>query len=310
MDHRVAEEREQAMLESGFLDEGMSATAFVNAKANYFREFLCKPVSNQNTSAHGPVYLSDFNKNNLIPEDNLSPNNRLIHIASISVLLSRALSGSAASADLELFLEDVVGERPPAEINNETIAPIIDGLRKKGEAAIKDFAGVLSEALGPTEPHWWAAFSYEVEPYLQDEDWTQAARVLGLGHLTQGDWLMAWRYPLDLTGALYRPTVVETADNGFHFPSPPDSIFGIAMPLGENMPAVREVIHAPLKADESVEGCWGRIGRIIGPIVDIENDTELREWFQLRRNAHRNYFTQFPINGKTQHWIERHLGSA
>jgi len=41
-------------------------------------------------------------------------------------------------------------------------------------------------------------------------------------------------------GPLYRPTVLETADNGFHFLSPPGEYYEITMPLAEGCPLIRE----------------------------------------------------------------------
>ncbi len=307
MDHRVELKREQAMLDSDLFTKSMDGAEFKKAKQTYYNDRLCKPANTTTPAGICPDCYADFNSNNKIPAGTFSPNNFLIHIASLTSLLWRALYGSGMSADLEMMIENSTGMLPPAEsdLSNDTITPLVNILKKAGEKEIQQFAGAVSNALGPTEPHWWAAFSFEVDPFLSGDDWTKAASVLGLGHLVQGDWLIAWRYSVETPTVLYRPTVVETADNGFHFPSPPSKKYGITMPLFKDHPMVREIIHPPLKGDPSTAACLGRIGRIEKTLVDVESPEEIHSWFQKRRQSHRNHLLD-PATETDQDWIMRH----
>jgi len=175
----------------------------------------------------------------------------------------------------------------------------------EGEAWTRHLAGLVSATLGPNEPHWWAAFAYEVDDAIAGTDWTEAAIRLGLGHLPTGDWMLAWRYAPQEAGPLYRPTVLETADNSFHFPSPPGTGYGITMPLADGRAAVRELIHAPLKGDACALACVGRLGRIERPPITVNTDNELRDWYRLRRQAHRRHLGE-SANDSITHWIARH----
>lgn len=128
-----------------------------------------------------------MNAPNRVAADTVAPGHPLIHIASLSALLGRAL----ASFDLRDLLLDLTGILPPdpEELSPHELDRIGDALEATGSEAVMELAGAISDALGPTEPHWWAAFAPEVEAHLSGPDWTDAVRVLGLGHLEQGDWL-------------------------------------------------------------------------------------------------------------------------
>jgi len=132
----------------------------------------------------------------------------------------------------------------------------------------------------------------------------------GVGHLRTGEWLLAWRYSPQVAGPLYRPTVLETADNGFHFPSPPGEPYGITMPLAEGRALVRELVHAPLKGDICSDSCLGRLGRIEQPIIEVNNDNELRDWYGSRRGSHRRRLLGSGDNAPTRNWISRHQDRA
>lgn len=244
MDHRVDGSREGALLAPGGFPDiaDPNGESFRQARGNYFPEFLCRPDGTESGAAEPPAYLTHANRTNRIPAERVSPNHDLLRLVSLNALLRRALSGGYAAGDLALEIEATSGHSLPAKIDDAAVELIAESARKAGEESIRRLAGLISNALGPTEPHWWAAFAYEVEGHIQGEDWSEAAVRLGLGHLKTGDWLLAWRYSPQVAGPLYRPTILETADNSFHFPSPPKYDYGITMPLAEEWPLVRELI--------------------------------------------------------------------
>lgn len=172
--------------------------------------------------------------------------------------------------------------------------------------AIQEFARELSDALGDNEPHWWAAFAHEIGDLSSSTDWTDAVRKTGQGHVEQGEWLLAWRYSPEVVGKLYRPTVAEAGAYSFHFPSPPLANYGIAMPLAEGLPAVRELIHAPLKGEISGEACIG-FGRVLNAPVPVRESPGMAAWFQARRREHAEALVLHqPSNNPVRVWLQRH----
>lgn len=316
MDHRVDSNREGALLAPGGfpLVSGSGGEPFKQARRDYFSQFLCRPVFGAGVGADRPVYLTRANFGNRIPPDQISPNHGLLHLASLNALLRRVLSGGYDSADLEAEIESGIGRVLPAASDSAAINSIADLIGSasgaSGEEWIRRLAGLISGALGPTEPHWWAAFAYEVADSMQGDDWTEAAVRLGLGHLHTGEWLLAWRYSPQDAGPLYRPTVLETADNSFHFPSPPGESYGITMPLADGRPLVRELVHAPLKGDICAESCVGRIGRIEQPLIEVNNDNELADWYGSRRGSHRQSLVGSDVSDPVRNWILRHQDKA
>ncbi|WP_133510712.1 hypothetical protein [Candidatus Thiosymbion oneisti] len=196
MDHRVEPSREDVLLAPGGFPKitNPGGESFRQARRNYFEQFLCRPVGTDSGSSELPAYLTDANLGNRIPAERISPNHDLLHLASLNTLLRRALSGRYDAADLELEIESGMGRSLPTTIDAATVDRIAASVRSAGEESVRRLAGLISDTLGPTEPHWWAAFAYEVEAHIQGEDWTEAAVRLGLGHLKPGDWLLAWRY--------------------------------------------------------------------------------------------------------------------
>lgn len=318
MDHRVAPFREEALLAPGgfppVTDSG--GKPFREARRKYFEQCLCRPVGT-GSGSEPPAYLADANRDNRVPAYRVSPNHHLLHLVSLNALLRRALLGAYEDYDLKKEIKANIGQRLPAKVVPAKVKGIVEDLVTSLSAqnatekskSIRRLARCISDTLGPTEPHWWAAFAYEVEEHLQGGDWTEAAILLGLGHLNKGDWLMAWRYSPQVAGPLYRPTVLETNDNGFHFPSPPDENYGITMPLAEGRPLVRELVHAPLKGDICAESCIGRLGRIGGPFVDVEED-KMNAWYRSRRESHRQRLHESLATAPVRDWVRRHRNRA
>lgn len=304
MDHRVSEPLENVLAASGPFPSG-ATTTIARAVGDYHLHYQCRPVD----SIPEPPYRGSANSCNRIDMGRISPAAHLVHIASLNRLLRFALRRSTPGrADLEAYLHGSFGLLPPdpaRKTQHETFCDqLARSLTAAGEAAIRELSRNLSEALGPGEPHWWASFSYEIDPYLTGDDWSGAIARTGLGHLEAGEWLLAWRYPAVDAAPLFRPTVIEAVDSGFHFPSPPSHPHGIAMDLSGGQLGVAKVVHAPLKEDDAAEFSLGRIGRVGSAYANIHNHAEMATWFRTTRNRHRKILTAtLPAD---QSWIERH----
>ena len=229
----------------------------------------------------------------------------MLHVASVNRLLKFIYRGGNENlADFQIGLRRLTGNRSPSDINDTEVEKLVAVMQSKGEETVKKFARFISDALGDSEPLWWAAFSHEIGELLSFTDWTDAVRKTGLGHLEPGEWLLAWRYSPEIAGRLYRPTVAEAGANGFHFPSPLMTAYGITMPLKETMPAVRELIHPPLKGEISEESCIGCFGKIERDPVELRNANDILPWFEKRRQMHGDYLArQQPL---AKPWLQRH----
>ncbi len=312
MDHRVDPSREDVLLAPGGFPAitGPGGEPFREARSKYSEQFLCRPAAGTGSGSEPPAYLAAANLGNRIPADRVPPDHNLLHLASLNALLRRAFSGGYAASRLRKEIRASIGRPLPEKIDAATMDRIATSFQSAGEESVRRLAGLISDALGSTEPHWWAAFAYEVEEHIQGEDWTEAAIRLGLGHLQTGDWLLAWRYLPQTVGPLYRPTVLETADNSYHFPSPPDYGYGITMPLAEGRPLVRELVHAPLKGALCAEACIGRLGRIAQSPVEVNNNNESDAWYRSRRAAHRRRLSASTNAAPGRDWILRHQDRA
>jgi len=304
MDHRVVAEREEELRNSpAFHDLDRHGVGFDSAIQGYFQEALCRSGM---VGGELPAYVADANRDNRIERDRVAPNAHLLHLASLEGLLRRVPDGFRFDVENALF--ELTGEYAPEDLkalDRTQRDGIARGLQRAGFDAIREFAGLVADALGPTQPHWWAAFAYEVDDYLEGEDWSRAARVLGLGHLREGDWLLAWRYPVDWAGPLYRPTAVEAAQNGWHYPSPPGEPFGVTMPLAADLPAVKEVIHAPLKGDVNSDACLGRLGRIVTAPTTLDNPKDTK-WLERCRLDHAGRLHEYYETPSVANWLTRH----
>jgi hypothetical protein len=305
MDHRVDSAREGQLAASGCFPSAGHSPEFAQSVRDYFIHHQCRST---HTPPH-PGYAETANDCNVIPHNERpSRNHYLLHFASIDRLMQIVLRGdNIHRADFLLKLRLLMNERPPSDASAGEVTRIVNNLQHQGADAIKTFASLISDALGDTEPHWWAVFAHEIGDLTINQDWTEAVRMIGLGHLESDVWLLAWRYSPEVAGRLYRPTVAEAGCNGFHFPSPPGEKYGIAMPLVPGFPAVRELIHSPLKGDISAQACIGQIGSIVNSPVDIADPTQLSPWFLDRRKKHRKYLAENMINSsQTQQWLTRH----
>ncbi|MGZ8184312.1 MAG: hypothetical protein ACXWT1_20400 [Methylobacter sp.] len=302
MDARVDVAREQHINSSGCFPCDNNSKAFETAVWDYFVHFQCR------SSAIPPLaaYVEKENSGSLIPADERpSRNHHLLHVASVNRLLQFIYRGGNENlADFQIGLRRLTDARSPSAINDAEVDKLIVVMQAKGAETVKKFARLISDTLGNSEPLWWAAFAHEFGDLQTLKDWTDVARKTGSGHLKRGDWLLAWRYSPEIAGRLYRPTVAEAGPNGFHFPSPIMNAYGITMPLKEGMPAVRELIHPPLKGEISEQACIGCFGKIEHDPVDLRNKNDIPAWFEKRRQMHGDYLAQQQPLAKD--WLQRH----
>lgn len=308
MDHRVSNQREDAMLDSPHWDGEPNAGAWCARQGAYFRDALCRPASPHVPSDPRSAYLDDVNADNVVPRQALSPYDQLLHVASLNRLLGflQKRRGAGAGGLVESFYE-LTGRDLPARsvglgLDREAMRQAVDGIaeevNRRGTAG--RLAGALCEALGPTEPPWWAGFAEEPVTQLRQGDAAELCRALGMGHLREGEWLIVWRYEVSAVQplSLCRPTVVEAHENPFHFPSPPGLRYGVTMPLrGDRRQACREVVHPPLRGTAAVDACEAAFLRIERPVVGYDEISELR-----RRHRQRLEEEHLEAAG----WLSRH----
>ncbi len=300
MDHRVSEDREGGDLATPAFAVAttIGGTSWWKARDRYFREEICS--SNPMPSA----YLRSTNRANLAAR--LPTFDRLVHVGSLNRSLSRALRGSRA-ADVEIALASLLGRGPSSRPVRSSgigwpgaqVRRLAEDLQSLGEGAIRQVAGLLSDALGDSQPPWWACFSEEIQALLDADDVASIRAALGLGHMDAGEWLLVWQYFVGDVEPVYQPTVVEANDSPYHFPSPPGYGVGITMPLDPVMPACREVIHRPLRGTTAVERSTGKLLRIVGPIPGAA-PAEL----SVLRAAHRKRLVEDVATSAA--WLERH----
>jgi len=215
-------------------------------------------------------------------------------------------SSTPGRADFETAVRRLSGIRLSLNPDDAAIVRLVSALQGAGLDKIQEFAKALSIALGDNEPHWWAAFAHETGDLSTLPDWTDAVRKTGQGHIEQGEWILAWRYSPDLAGKLYRPTVAEAGAYAFHFPSPPLASYGVAMPLTKGLPAVRELVHAPLKGDACAEACIG-FGQVLQPPVPVAGPHAIAPWFASRRQEHgQSLVLNQPPDIPAHTWLQRH----
>lgn len=287
------------------------------AVRDYHTRCLCRP------SWPGPaglrsVYLEPSNGGNALPPRLIPAHEQLIHVASLNQALRRLVSGEHVGAvDLRLRFPELVGRPFPERAVGsgfqdlgafgrevDQIAAAVNG---RGADTVRELVAVVFDALGDTQPPWWACFAQEASTFVAEGKWIELCRALGVGHFEAGDWLIVFRYRVGLLyelgpGAdLYRPTVVEASDNPHHFPSPPLYRFGVAMPLGEaSGRALREVIHPPLRGKAVATACAEQLRQIaIAPLADHNRIIELRR-------RHRERLAREFENIETMDWLARH----
>lgn len=318
MAHNVSREREAALTEAPEFSRGLDGKAWKKARQSHFRRTLCRPAL-PSTAYEESGYRQGENQNNVIPRRTVVPHEQLVHVGSLNRILAHLAKGEVVNGPFRLDFDELTHElalAPAAAKDAHQFSAEVDAIaharNRAGRSAVRELAGLLCEALGPTEPPWWATFASEVTPLLQAQDATGLCRALGLGHLEAGQWLLIWHYEVRvletlIPGApslLTRPTVVEAEKNPCHHPPYPGATFGITMPLDESATqAHREVLHPPLRGPAAVDYCTGTLLQIAeSPLPDHAKLEGLRERHRRRLEA------QDPL-GDAAAWLERHRES-
>jgi len=316
MDHRVSRPREDDLLAAPELSLPSSGKDWWQGRGNYCQRALCQPTS-PGAAGRRSAYLEPPNASNVIPRGRIPGHEQLIHVGSLNAILWRLTSAQHPAVSLKLRFFDVTGRSLPTRpagtgasswsaFSAEADA-VAEAVNRRGLDAVKELAGLVTEALGDTQPPWWAGFAQELAPLVDASDGTGLSRALGLGHLDAGEWLFVWRYEVALVylsepdAELYRPTVVEANDSPYHFPSPPSYGYGITMDLGSPRPgACREVIHPPLLGRLAADACVSELCRVANaPLVDHNQLSALRE-------DHRRCIERDHPRPEDTGWIERH----
>lgn len=319
MDHRVSPAREEQILEAAEFQDEPDGETWWQRRYEHFGRTLCQPTV-LGPSGLRSAYLEPPNSNNVIARGALPAHEQLVHVGSLSRILWRLTSGEYLTGDLRMrFLElteRLLPERQmgstlrEATVFQEQVSDIAEAMNRHGLERVKEVARLLCEALGNTQPPWWAGFAHELMPLIEMGGWTDLAQALGLGHLEAGEWLIVWRYEIRVLYTLgadvriHRPTVVEADDNPYHFPSPPISSYGITMPLRpDQRGACREVVHPPLGSEAAAEACAYPFCQIVSAPVSGYNE------LQTLRGAHRRRLAQEYPQPETEDWLTRHGNS-
>lgn len=309
MDHRISIAREQKILETPGFRDNPDEEEWWKTTHKYFSQAICLPVS-PGRSGLRSAYAETYNDNNLISSRSIPNHEQLIHISSLNNILWRLAGAEYSTADLKLSFRDITGLMLPQKptgstiweqrsFNNE-VDRIAERVQQQGSDNVRTLAGLLCDTLGSTQPPWWACFAEEVKQFQNQKDWTALCKALGLGHIEVGHWLIIWKYEINSAGNMYRPTVVESNKNPFHFPSYPTSSYGITMPLEESYSACREVLHPPLFGEAAINACTGELGLVEdSPFVDYNNIKQLRE-------KHRERLASECTDTNDNLWLQRH----
>jgi hypothetical protein len=307
MDHRVSAERESADLEaSGHFKAVADAKTWWRAREIYFREEICQPAYSTSPGARISAYLGPFNRENLIQAE-VAAFDQLIHVGSLNAMLRRISRGRSAG-DVDAALRSLTAQGLPARQTGVAgsgslgagVSDLANALSSRGSEVVRQAAGILAEAMGDSEPPWWAGFAEEIESSLAQRNAGAACAALGLGHRTAGEWLLVWRYPVSAALPIYRPTAIEANDSPYHFPSPPDHPWGITMPLAAEIPACREVLHPPLRGSAAIDYSTGEL-LLLEDIPTFGDNDSLAA---LRGEHRRRLIREFSSPGLSS-WLDR-----
>jgi len=265
MDHRVSPDRETGdLMAFPPFTAVTDARSWLKALDLYWKDEICRPgsaASGGKTSA----YVRPTNAGNRIPT-RIAGFDQLVHVGSLNTIAGR-IASLPGRTGVDLALQRIAQDLmlPPPHIRQGTpeftrrISALAQGLNRTGARAVRRAVRLLADALGETEPPWWACYEHEIRDVLRSGNAENLGASLGLGHYEPGECLLIWVYRTDDAGPLFRPTVAEARQSPYHFPSPPGHEMGITMPLADGLPACREVLHRPLKGALAEARCTGEI---------------------------------------------------
>ena len=312
MDYRVSGSREQHMLDASSSSGQLDGEDLLKQWSDYFKSAICLPTD-ATGGGYRAAYLELHNETNRIVNRSM-PFDLLIHVGSLNRILWRlATSEFDSPLAFDMDFEQITGCAMPKRNQEDTykdrtifnagVGSVAENLIGQDGRAIKEMAGLLCDALGNRQPPWWACFAEEVAPYIQSGDWAGLCKSLGLGHFAENEWILIWQYEVVSAGDLFRPTVVESNDSPFHYPSPPSSRYGVTMPLGHGFPLCREVIHPPLSGTSATDACTGELYKIDG--FSVEQDGFINDIPKFRLNHTDRLENEF-TSANDQDWIDRH----
>ncbi len=313
MDHRVSIERERNVLNSPGLTRDIDGSGLKAFWMNYGKPLNPKPFgSTLKTDEH--ACFDPLNRNNIIT-NGPAGFDQLVHVDSFNRLLKFAARNHlftdpnifedefAKISNCDLTLRNLGSHLPDNNIFNANVDKLATELNGQGNDVVRNTVLLLRRTLREYKPFWWACFAEEVAGYIQEKDWAQLCLALGLGHFEEEEWILIWRYNVADAGQLYRPTMLETRASPYHYPSPPSSDYGVAMPLNASLPACREIAH---KALPDGVAAVARVGELV-QIKDFagEKHQQFNELPKTRR-AHNNRLKREFTETEDNEWFERH----
>ncbi len=309
MDYRVSPEREEIIVkETEPVPPDFKGDDLCRAWQSHFESNICS-FSLTEAEGYNPELFNEKNRKNLILS-NTPDFDQLIHVASFNRMLKQLLAckfggqpdifREKSMAIPGFSFEDLMSR---AENFREKVNYLASELDKGGNDVIKKMSGLLCDSFGSKQPPWWACFAEDVTSFIQDEKWGDLCKALGLGHFSEGEWILIWVYEKGKVGPVYRPTMMESNTSQYHYPSPPSSSYGISMPLSAELPDCREVLHRPLNVEDTVEACTGRLCQISG---FEEDDYQHNEMIHKLRGSHFNRLKLKFREVNDRNWFERH----
>jgi hypothetical protein len=319
MDHRVTKDREEAMLKAPEFALDPAAEEWCGQRHRFFEQAIRRPTFPGPWGACS-AYLEPYNRANSIDLRSVPGHEQLVHVGSLNRLVLRLLSGAQYTGEFRVRFFDLTKTTLPPRLPVLGVDPgvvrskfdsIAQTLIQAGPEKVKLLARLLCDTLGDFQPPWWACFAAEAATTIAAKDGASLCQALGMGHVEANEWLIIWRYDLNVLERLYpgvplfRPTVIEANDNPCHYPAPPGYRYGITMPLGRLAGgALREVLHPPLHGAAAELACTGDLVRVTASPLSDYNELP-----RLRRD-HRSRLLTTLGGSDTKSWIDRHHGLA
>jgi hypothetical protein len=297
MDWRVATTAEGNLTEAPEFAVDKLARGLDSALGTYFVGHYCRP-------AHAVAFVD--------PTEIRCPSHRkLVHVCTLDGMIRRLYRQDNNRAALSREIRLMFGEPilrsglSLGEPSDESVDELATRLNQLGPAAVKNLITAIHDLLGNQQPHWWASFHSETRQHLTDG--RTIVNVLGLGDLSDGQWLVIYVYTAAEAGLLFRPTVIEANRYAFHFVSPPGFQMGLTMPIDTKLPACAEVIHYPLMPEAAALSCTGQLLRIgIDRAGSDEGDLARYAVLGTLRATQRQRIHKRYSNATARQWLERH----